>query len=138
VARRPGGPTVPIIFSVDHERKLVTALAVGPIGYADIERHLRQERQWKGLSYPEFMDARGAGLNLAPVDVRHIVELLRRLGHEAKLGPTAVLVDNDFAFGVLRMLDSLVEDCCRIHPFRDEAEAFAWLAEQERADAAAN
>lgn len=129
---------MPIIFSVDHDRKLVTALAVGPIGYADIEQHLLQERQWQGLSYPEFMDARGAGLNLAPVDVRHIVELLRRLGHEAKLGPTAVLVDNDFAFGGMRMLDNLVEDCCRIHPFRDEAEALTWLAEQQRADAASN
>ncbi len=87
-----------------------------------------QERQWQGLSYPELVDARGAGIEFTPSEVREVVELLRQLGTESRLGPTAVLVSSDAAFGIIRMLEMLVEDVCEIKPFRDEPEARAWLA----------
>jgi hypothetical protein len=55
------------------------------------------------------------------------VALIRALGHESTLGPTAVLVATDFAFWVMRMLEVLVEDVAQIRPFKDEQEARAWL-----------
>ena len=119
---------MPIVLSVNHERKEVEAVATGPIHYPEVEHHLCTERYVGGLAYREFIDARGAGVLFTPAEIRQIVALLRRLGQESKLGPTAVLVSTDVAFGLMRMLEILVEDVAAVRPFRDEREARAWLA----------
>jgi len=121
---------MPIILKVDHEGHYVDSVAIGSISYANVENHLLTERYFKGLTYKEFIDARGAGISFTPAESRQIVELLQNLGRESKLGPTAVLVSNDVAFGVIRMLEVLVEDACDVKPFREEQEARAWLAMQ--------
>lgn len=119
---------MPIILNVDHERKEVDAVAIGPISYADVEDHLLTERYFGGLAYKESIDARGAGVLFTPAEIRQIVALLRRLGQESKLGPTAVLVSTDVAFGLMRMLEILVEDVAKVRTFREEQEAREWLA----------
>ena len=119
---------MPIIMKVDHERKEVDCVAVGPISYSDVVNHLLAERNFKGLAYKEFVDARGAGLVWTPEQGRQIVGLIRSFSKESSLGPTAVLVSSDVAFGVMRMLEILVEDVCEVKPFRDEQDARAWLA----------
>jgi hypothetical protein len=68
---------MPIIMKVDHERKEVDCVAVGPISYADVVNHLLMERNFKGLAYREFIDARGAGLLWTPEQARQIVGLHR-------------------------------------------------------------
>jgi hypothetical protein len=125
---------MPIILNVDHERKEVNCVAIGPISLADVVNHLSTERHFKGLAYKEFIDARGAGISWTPEEIRQIVELLRRLGQESKLGPTALLVFTDVAFGVIRTLEALVEDVCEVKPFREEQEARAWLATKPVSD----
>jgi hypothetical protein len=121
---------MPIIATVDHARREVHAVAVGPISYEDVERHLSQERHSQGLPYREFIDARSAGLTFTPADVRRIVVLLRELGQESKLGPTAVVLSSAYAFGLIRMLEMLIEDVCEVKPFLDEQEARIWLARE--------
>jgi hypothetical protein len=124
---------LPIVFTVDHNRREVHSIAIGPITYESIRSHLMQERHWGGLAYPELVDARGAGINITSSEVRQIVELLRTMGHQARMGPTAILVSSDLAFGLVRMVEMLVDDCCEVKPFRDEAEARAWLASKSQA-----
>ena len=124
---------MPIVFTVDHQRREVHSIAIGPVTFESVRSHLMQERQWQGLSYPELIDARGAGIEFTPPEVREVVDLLRRLGTESRLGPTAVLVSSDAAFGIISMLEMLVEDVCEIKPFRDESEARAWLASKSQA-----
>ncbi|MBZ5696273.1 MAG: hypothetical protein LAN36_13040 [Acidobacteriia bacterium] len=118
---------MPIITKVDHERREVQAIAVGPVSYADVEEHIVQQRRLDSVSYREFLDGRGAGLSLSPAEVRRIVELLREMSREAPLGRTAVLVPSDYAFGMVRMLEMLLEEVFELRPFRDEQEARAWL-----------
>ena len=98
------------------------------MSYADVEAHLLKERYLSGLAYKEFIDASGVDVLLTPAEIRQIVALLRRLGQESKLGPTAVLVSTDVAFGLMRMLEILVDDVAKVKPFRDEREARGWLA----------
>ena len=116
------------MLSVDHERKEVDAVAIGPVTYADVENHLLTERYFGGLPYKEFIDARCVGILFTPAEGRQIVALLRRLGQGSKLGPTAVLVGTDVAFGLMRMLEILVEGFAKVKTFRDEQEAREWLA----------
>jgi hypothetical protein len=57
-----------------------------------------------------------------------MVRLLRADGARAT-GPTAVLVSSDVAFGMLRMLEIMLDGIASIRPFRSSADAHAWLAE---------
>ncbi len=118
---------MPILSTVDHANRQIDAVAVGPIGLADVQEHLARERQWHSLPYREFIDGRGAGPALSPADVRMIVETLRELSRESTIGRTAVVVSTDYAFGMMRMFEMLIEDIFEFRVFRDEAEARAWL-----------
>jgi len=124
---------VPIIMNVDHARKQVDTVALGRITYAEVEKHLLQERCFEGLAYKELIDARSAALSFAlyPSEIRNTVALIRSLSKEFKFGPTAIMVPNDYAVGIIHMLGFLVEDVAELRPFRDEQEARSWLAAQQ-------
>jgi hypothetical protein len=118
---------VPITASYDHQHRHITARAEGRVTLEEIRTHLEEERQEPGLAYSELIDARGAIPDFSPADVRVIVALLRWLGERTKLGPTAIVVDSDLAYGMVRMIEMLVDDTCLVKPFRSEAEAERWL-----------
>src|ERR1700754_3994358 len=108
-----------VTFVVDHEKRKVFAKAEGTITLEQIKRHLEEERLKNGISYGELIDARAAVTDLSATDVRAVVALLRSLAERSPLGPTAVVVDNDLSYGMLRMLEILVSDVCIVKPFRD-------------------
>jgi hypothetical protein len=118
---------MPIIINVDHEQQLVRALAIGPVTFEDIRAHVSQEHHWHGLSYPELIDARGAGPSLDPSEVNQLLDLVRPMANHTHLGRTAVLVSTDYAFGIVGVVEKLVEEYCEIKAFRDEDEALKWL-----------
>jgi len=43
------------------------------------------------------------------------------------LGPTAVVVSSEFGFGMIRMLEILLEEVCIVKPFHDYDAAEQWL-----------
>jgi hypothetical protein len=125
---------MPITFSVDHEAKKVTALATGPITFLDIREHLVQERQGGGLPYREIIDASKATPNCSTADARATVDLLKSLGSEGRLGATAVIVPNDVSYGLMRMVEILLEGIAEVRPFHtnEMAEAEGWLGGEIR------
>ena len=118
-----------IIATVDHTRQRVVVRTEGTITLDDVLAHLEEERREAGLSYSELIDGRGSIPALSSADVRAIVDALSRVAKESRLGPTAILVDTDLAYGLLRMLEILVEDVCAVRPFRHQEEAEKWLAD---------
>lgn len=125
---------MPISLSVDHAEKKVFARAEGLISVGDIRLHLEGERAELGLSYSELIDARGYIPAFSAAEVRDIVAILRRLGESSRLGPTAVIVDTDLGYGMIRMLEILVGDVCAVRPFRDMEEGEQWLARAPQTD----
>ena len=119
---------MPILTNVDHGKHEIESVAVGPVTFTDVREHILREKEWEGLPYREFVEARGAGVQLSSEEIRQIVELLRSLKDGTDLGPTAILVSTDYAFGLMRMLEMLVEDVCEIRVFREERLAREWLA----------
>ena len=113
---------------IDHAHRRVLVKAEGTISLNDIRAHLEEERVGIGLTYDELIDARGFSTDISQQAVHTIVAVLRRLGKESRLGPTAVIVDSDVGYGMLRMLSVLVEDVCQVQPFRQQEEAEKWLA----------
>jgi hypothetical protein len=118
---------MPITATYNHEHRRVTAAAVGRITLDEVRSHLEEERQEPALAFTEVIDARGAIPDFPPADVRVLVAWLRWLAERTRLGPTAVIVDSDFAFGMIRMIEMLVEDVALVKPFRDKLAAEIWL-----------
>src|ERR1700678_767647 len=112
--------------TVDVESKKVTTIAEGTVTMPEVRAHLQRERRDLALPYRELIDARRATVNLSSAEVREIVELLRSLARSHHLGRTAVVVSSDVAYGIMRMLQVLVEDIWDVHPFLDLAAAEPW------------
>jgi hypothetical protein len=117
------------VFShtVDTERNEVTTVAEGTVTLDEVRAHLHREKSDSALPYRELIDARNAVVRLSSSELQQIVELLRSLARSRRLGPTAVVVSTDVAYGILTMLQILVEDVCVVQPFRDLAAATLWL-----------
>ena len=117
------------VFShtVDTERGPVTTIAEGTVTLDEVRTHLHREKSDSALPFSELIDARNAAVRLSSSDVHQIVELLRSLARSHRLGRTAVVVSTDVAYGIMRMLQILVEDVCVVQPFRDMAAARLWL-----------
>ena len=93
----------------------------------EIRSHLRREKSDSALPYRELIDARNAVVGLSCSELQQIVELLRSLARSRRLGPTAVVVPTDVAYGIMKTFLILVEDVCVVQPFRDQAAATLWL-----------
>jgi|SRR5271168_3590395 len=114
-------------YTVDAECSDVTTTAEGTVTLDEVRAHLHREKSDSALPYRELIDARNAVVRLSSSDLRKILELLRSLARSGRLGPTAVVVSTDVAYGILTMLQILVEDVCVVQPFRDLAAATLWL-----------
>jgi hypothetical protein len=123
---------MPFRHTIDHDSRTLIVTVDGPITLEDIRRHIEAERRDAGLSYAEIIDARTASPSVSAADVRALVSLLRDLAATQSLGPTAVVVTTDYAYGVLRMLDLLLEDVCAIRPFHSMSDARRWLEDQPK------
>ena len=118
---------MPITATFDHRHRRVMAVAEGRVTLEEIRSHLEEERQEPALGYTELIDARGVVPDFPPADIRILVAWLRWLGERTHLGPTAVVVDSDLAFGMVRMVEMLVDDVCQVRPFRNKLDAELWL-----------
>jgi hypothetical protein len=115
-------------YVVDRERREVHTTAEGPVTLDDIRKHLTAEHRDKALAYPELIEASQATAAFSSSDVRATAEILRAYGRDGALGPTAIVVGNDFTYGMLRMLGILLDDVCALQPFRTRQEAVQFLA----------
>ena len=119
----------PAVFThtVDTERNEVTTIAEGTVTLDEVRAHLHREKSDSALPYRELIDARNAAVSLCSSELQQIVELLRSLARSRGLGRTAVIVSTDVAYGIMRMIQILLEDVCVVQPFRDLAAATLWL-----------
>ncbi len=117
------------VHRFERDRNAMFTTAEGSITLKDISAHIEEERVQNGLGCAELIDARSASSAVSAADVRTLVALLRKWSELYQLGPTAVVVSTDLAYGMLRMLDILVEQFCVIQPFRDMEMAQRWLYE---------
>lgn len=121
---------MPIIVTIDHERREVKAVCVGPVSLSDSLAHLEREAREHGLSYRKLVDTRGSGFEMNEDETRQVADALRELSKKNAMGPAAVVVSSEAIFKMTQMIASLTEDCCQVRAFHDEREAREWLASQ--------
>ena len=114
--------------TVDGARRQLRVVADGAVTADAVRAHLASERADGALGYAELIDARSAAPVVSSSDVRAVVDLLTGLARDGGLGPTAVVVSTDYAYGMLRMLEILADGVAAVRPFRDLTEAEHWLA----------
>ncbi|HWB58166.1 MAG TPA: STAS/SEC14 domain-containing protein [Chthoniobacteraceae bacterium] len=117
-------------YEIDHEKGCMYTHVSGPITYKDLVDHMTCEVRDQGQVYPELFDAREATAAFSSDEVRRFIEFLKNLASKSRLGPTAVVVSDDLTYGMFRMLGTLMDDVCKIHPFRNMDEAKQWLHRQ--------
>lgn len=118
-----------ITSRLDQVRRRLHVVVQGRVTLAEIRQHIVQERDSFQLGYQELIDAREWELGLSADEMRRVGDEIRQLAALYQLGPTAVLVGSDPAFGMVRMLGLQVDDICSVRPFRSLAEAERWLVE---------
>jgi len=125
---------MPVKIVVDHESKEVKTRVTGPIAMEDIKGHLAQERMEGGLAYRELVDASEAVPLMSTADARATVDILKTLARQGMLGPTAVIVPNEVGYGLVRMVEILLDGAAEVRPFRksEAADAREWLAGETR------
>src|SRR4051812_22694982 len=107
-----------ITHVLDRDRRFMHTTAVGPVTYRDIQAHLDEEARAGALGYDELIDARAAEVRFSGDEVRSLVERLRQEARREPLGPTAVAVGSEVAYGMGRMFGVLVEGVCDVAVFR--------------------
>jgi hypothetical protein len=118
---------MPFKHVIDHQRGYMEAVVTGPVTWDALQSHWEAELADGGERYPELIDATDATVEFTAEEVRRLVTILKAAADTRVLGPTAIVVTSDVAFGMVRMMGILVEPSCHIHPFRDRASAEQWL-----------
>ena len=118
---------MPFRHAIDRATGRLRTVAEGLVTYADVRAHLDEEAADHALGLPELIDARSAELAASPAEIRDLVVVLRRLAADGPLGATAIVVATEYVYGMMRMLQLLVDDVCQIQPFFTVDEAERWL-----------
>jgi len=118
---------MPVIVAVDHDRHQVSVVAVGPVTLQDAFNQFEHEVRGGGLSYPKFIDVRGAGVLITPEENRLIAEKMLEFNRRTPMGPVAFVVSSNTAAEAIGVLVKLIGDAVAIRVFREESEARAWL-----------
>jgi hypothetical protein len=118
---------MPLITGVDHKRREVSVVAIGPVNVDDVRELLLHQKREGGLGYPKLVESRGAEIPSDPADLQQITEILRELSLEGPIGPAAIMVSSEADQEGIRVLEGMLHSFCNVKAFRDEAEARAWL-----------
>jgi len=119
---------VPITFELDRERRQLRTTIRGPIAFADVQAHIDAIVAADALGYADLVDASAAGgPGLFSGDIRRIAQLMGSLRRESTIGPRAIVVTSNAAYGMVRMLAVLASAWVTVEAFRDRDAAEAWL-----------
>jgi hypothetical protein len=120
---------VPIRFSLDPQLNILITTADGLVTFDDIQNHLEQEEAQGLLDCREIFDANGASTDLSGDQARQIVARLKVMARHNRIGPTAIVTDNNVFFGMAMMIKILseVQDGPQVAVFRTFEAGLDWL-----------
>lgn len=127
---------MPIVFQIDHERKVVFARGLGVLTDEDVFGYQRDV--WSRddtCGYSEMMDMRGVErIALPSMDrVRDLANLAAQMDAGEKGSKFAIVASSDLAFGLGRMYGAYrgmnPKSAKEVKVFRNPEDALEWLEE---------
>ena len=133
----PGG-TMPIEFSIDHERRLILARAHGVFTHDDVFRYQREVWSNRGIAgYDEVVDMSDVERIVQPPveNVRDLASLAAEMDLGSEPSRLAIVAPTDIAFGLGRMYQAYRETDERsrkeVAVFRNRDDAFAFIRREK-------
>jgi hypothetical protein len=117
---------VPFESAYEPSRRWLLTVATGRISMPDVREHLFERAKQK-LAGPELIDTTRAELLMSPAELPHAAAVIRDVAALQLLGPTAILVQTDFARGMSLLLERLLIGVVDVRTFRSRGEAERWL-----------
>jgi hypothetical protein len=118
-----------LVHRQEDGQQYLCATAEGVVTFFDIRDVLAIERTDGGFDLTQLIDLRQASPCLSVPGVHMLASWLQTFVHAHMLGPTAILVSAMVDYGMVRMLEILVDGVCRIKPFFNPDDAHQWLGE---------
>jgi len=127
-----GNAFMSLSFYIDLSRKLLLVSGEGEVKAQDIEGYHAFIKAESDMQYCKaaFVDLSGSDVVLKNIPVRSIKIMARAFKHEPLLplgAKVAIVVNNIFAHGLVRLFASLREGNVRVLSFKTREDAFAWL-----------
>ncbi len=94
---------MPIHFNYDRQLEILLTTAVGTVSLDDLNKHIDKRLLAGTIGCPEIFDATAASTDMTTDDIRKMAERTQRLMRDGPFGPTAVIANRDFTFGMARM-----------------------------------
>ncbi|HEY1435217.1 MAG TPA: hypothetical protein VGG65_07565 [Thermoanaerobaculia bacterium] len=119
---------MPITFTLDPEQRAIRTAIRGPVTFADVQAHVDALVAANALGYPDLVDASAAtGPGLFSGDIGRLAQRMGSLRQDFTIGPRAIVVTSNAAYGMVRMLAVLASAWVTLEVFRDRGQAEAWL-----------
>ncbi len=112
---------------IDRKKQRLLIKFEGRVAYADIEGMINDSAKEGILHYQLLVDARKVTFNLFPTDISRFADLVQSMAAQSPLGPTAVLVSDAVANGIIHLLSLVASGMCKVKGFRERASAERWL-----------
>lgn len=117
---------MPVYWKIDSEAQLFDVQCEGAVGLADLQRMLDAAATSDALRYRKLFDAQSADLDLSEGEMMTLGVRLRIL-QDTSLGPLALVLRDEQAVALSRLLGILAVARRPIKVVRDAASARKWL-----------
>lgn len=117
---------MPVYWKIDSEAQLFDVQCEGAVGLADLQRMLDAAAASGALHYRKLFDAQSADLSLSEDEMMTLGVRLRIL-QDTSLGPLALVLRDEQAVALSRLLGILAVARRPIKVVRDAASARKWL-----------
>lgn len=119
---------MPITFLLDDSRRRIRTTISGPVTFDDVLAHVQVLVRANALACADVIDARAtSGPGLFSGDIRKIAQLVGSLRRDHVVGPRAIVVTSNAAYGMVRMLAVLASPWAAVEVFREVDPAERWL-----------
>ena len=125
-----GESRVPITWTIDHDRRLLTAVCQGDVTLLDLEEYLDAVVVAGSMPYRKLFDGTGGDSTLTDEEMMLLGARIRAYHTAGPMGPLAIVVVTEHTHGLARLFGALSAADRPIKIFRDARAARRWLEDQ--------
>jgi hypothetical protein len=121
---------VPITWTIDHDKRMLTAVCEGDVTLRDIEGYLDAVVVAGTMPYRKLFDGTRADSAMTDEEMMALGARIRAYHGSGKMGPLAIAVVTEHTHGLARLFGALAAADRPIKIFRDLRAARRWLEAQ--------
>lgn len=121
---------MPITWTIDHDRRMLTAVCQGDVTLHDLEEYLDAVVVAGSMPYRKLFDGTNGDSTMTDDEMMALGARIRAYHAVGPLGPLAIVVVTQHTHGLARLFGALAAADRPIKIFRDMRAARRWLEAQ--------